>query len=988
MLSFLLLSLLCAAMRCACSRVYVINLDARTDRMESLSAHLGRQHALTRVPARTPQDARLALEAGDIVLNATFRDPHSGRVQKWGELACALSHWFAWKQFAEQDSANADDWALFLEDDARLQHDATLDTVFARLELAPRATDFVYVGYKHMDGETRDVGNKLRSCAFNYWMLAYAMRRSAAAQLTRNDATGSLLRALIPVDEYMPIVVGALDTGDTCTESGACDTRDPRYPGMRLRCAQFESSLVEPAKVDTTVATQSGTESSQLVPSAPPANKAQLLVLTVATDEDHAGFRALRRTLTYYGIAFVNLGARREWLGGDMTAGTGGAFKLLLVVRFLRKEMSLHGALNKLVLFVDGYDVLLQQSESELLRKWHALSLRDTDVLFGAEINCWPSGAVCEQYADEENHGRYRFLNSGTYMGRASAILRLLLALDLTKPSADDQLLLSRRLAAQQPSDSAHIVLDHECRIFQTLASLPRDEWDVSYAGVPQLRNVRKRRAAAVLHGNGPSKRSLASVQNIVAGGYNSFYKQMHRQWHRPTPFADSDETLLLGLFFLSTPFQDDFFGAVDAMALPRHKVHLFLYQSTGSRFHVAAGWRNEFASVRSVAAPDDATALCKARALFLREARQLGVDWALSFDSTLGHLNDSTALLDELRGWDETLVAPHLNRAGRLFSNFWAAASSSGWYARGANGDKISSRAHRGLWRVAVLRGDALLFQLRTETDRARVERWQALFNDTVVSEADAGDHCECVRLAMLSALDRGLEAFVDNRRQYGLLLGEDASVKQGVLHPSLYEAHVTPWLWERHYLRHDWRTVRFDEVCQDVFGARYFTERFARELLTETEMAQLWSAGDERRYHDERIGGNELYPTQDVHMSQFGFEEAWQHVLAHYVKPAVDRCYEGVTFKAKINIAFVVRYTMDGQRKLDAHNDASKVTSSIVLNGAFEGGGTYFTRYNCSFTSKTPGFLVLHPGQVTHNHAGIPITEGKRYIAVSFNE
>jgi len=121
---------------------------------------------------------------------------------------------------------------------------------------------------------------------------------------------------------------------------------------------------------------------------------------------------------------------------------------------------------------------------------------------------------------------------------------------------------------------------------------------------------------------------------------------------------------------------------------------------------------------------------------------------------------------------------------------------------------------------------------------------------------------------------------------------------------------------------------------------------------------------------------------------MNQFDWEEQWVYVLGHFIRPLVERQYRGISFKAEINIAFVVRYSMAGQRDLRPHNDASQVTTTVILNSEFEGGGVQFTRYNCSHVSRTPGFLLMHPGRVTHNHLAYPITSGTRYVLVSFNE
>ena len=49
-------------------------------------------------------------------------------------------------------------------------------------------------------------------------------------------------------------------------------------------------------------------------------------------------------------------------------------------------------------------------------------------------------------------------------------------------------------------------------------------------------------------------------------------------------------------------------------------------------------------------------------------------------------------------------------------------------------------------------------------------------------------------------------------------------------------------------------------------------------------------------------------------------------------------------------------------------------------------QGGGVHFTRYQCSVTASRLGWALMHPGRLTHQHQGLPTTNGTRYIMVSF--
>ena len=57
------------------------------------------------------------------------------------------------------------------------------------------------------------------------------------------------------------------------------------------------------------------------------------------------------------------------------------------------------------------------------------------------------------------------------------------------------------------------------------------------------------------------------------------------------------------------------------------------------------------------------------------------------------------------------------------------------------------------------------------------------------------------------------------------------------------------------------------------------------------------------------------------------------------------------------------------------------------INLNpGEFKGGGTWFPKYNYLANPTEIGMCTLHPGNITHKHGARPVTEGTRYVVVSF--
>ena len=62
---------------------------------------------------------------------------------------------------------------------------------------------------------------------------------------------------------------------------------------------------------------------------------------------------------------------------------------------------------------------------------------------------------------------------------------------------------------------------------------------------------------------------------------------------------------------------------------------------------------------------------------------------------------------------------------------------------------------------------------------------------------------------------------------------------------------------------------------------------------------------------------------------------------------------------------------------------------TVSIALNSAgidYQGGGFRFIRRDCAVRNVGKGWALLHPGQMTHLHEGLPVVNGSQYVLVSY--
>lgn len=166
-------------------------------------------------------------------------------------------------------------------------------------------------------------------------------------------------------------------------------------------------------------------------------------------------------------------------------------------------------------------------------------------------------------------------------------------------------------------------------------------------------------------------------------------------------------------------------------------------------------------------------------------------------------------------------------------------------------------------------------------------------------------------------------------------------------------------------------------DDLGDNVYEFPLFTERFCTELIAMAEAKDNWT---ENRH--------EFYPTNDVLLEDIEIGKIYDRVLKEFVYPLCVHIWQlhGDDWLNMQSENFMARYTPDKQAHLSLHHDFSQITAVVKLNDEFDGGGTWFPKYNKLSNPKRVGTATLHPGMVTHLHGARPIYNGRRYITVSF--
>ncbi|XP_043932935.1 multifunctional procollagen lysine hydroxylase and glycosyltransferase LH3 isoform X2 [Protopterus annectens] len=698
-----------------------------------------------------------------------------------------------------------------------------------------------------------------------------------------------------------------------------------------------------------------------------------LLVITVATRETE-GFQRFLQSAKHFNYTVKVLGLGEEWRGGDVANTVGGGQK----VRWLKNEMQKYKDREDLVvMFVDSYDVIFAGSPNELLWKFSQFNHK---VIFAAEGFCWPDRSLAEKYP-EVISGK-RFLNSGGFIGFAPYLYQIIQQWKF-KDNDDDQLFYTHIYLDPESRENLDITLDHKSRIFQNLNGA-LDEVVLKFEnGRVRARNIAYDTLPVVIHGNGPTKLQLNYLGNYVPNAW-TFEEGCGTCDNNLLDLSQlQDEEyprVLIGVFIEQpTPFIPEFLERLPSLDYPLSKISLFIHnKEVFHEVHIQAFWekhKETFPSIKIVG-PEENLSHGEARNMGMDFCRQdPECDYYFSLDADVGITNPETLriLIEE----NKKVIAPMVSRHGKLWSNFWGALNTDGYYARSEDYIDIVQAKRVGVWNVPYI---TEVYLIKGETLRTELKN-KNMFT------LNGGDpdmiFCKNVR-------DKGVFMHISNRDEFGRLISTD-KYSTTHLHNDMWQIFENPVDWKEKYIHENYSKIfdedYFEQPCPDVYWFPVFTEKMCDELVEEMENFGDWSGG---KHEDVRLaGGYENVPTVDIHMNQINFEKEWLHFLREYIAPVTEKLFPGYYTKAHAVMNFVVRYRPDEQPFLRPHHDSSTFTINIALNNKgidFQGGGCRFLRYDCKIESPRKGWSFMHPGRLTHYHEGLPVTKGTRYIMVSF--
>ncbi|EFN70276.1 Procollagen-lysine,2-oxoglutarate 5-dioxygenase 3 [Camponotus floridanus] len=761
-----------------------------------------------------------------------------------------------------------------------------------------------------------------------------------------------------------------------------------------------------------------------VVSEAPAADANDVLVFTVASNETDGFQRYLRSVEVYkFRDKLRILGLGEPWRGGNVMTYAGGGYKINLLKKALEDYQNDE---KKIVLFTDSYDVIFLGGLSAIVERF-----LDTDarVLFSAEVYCWPDRSLAIHYPTVS--GGKRYLNSGGFIGYASDVYEILDKADI-KDEDDDQLFYTTVYLQDELRTRHKIKLDHKSEIFQNLFGAVADV-ELRFKGEEAyVQNIVYNTVPLILHGNGFSKLVLNSLGNYLARAWTA-NEGCLACWDRTIELdktkPETYPIILIAIFIEQpTPFLEEFFQAIHRQAYPKSRLHLFIHNNVPYHESVIYNFfektSREYLSGKQIL-PSDEISEVDARKLALEHCLLKECSGYLSVDAVAHLDNEHTLklLVEQQRG----IVAPLLIRPYKAWSNFWGAITDDGFYARSFDYMEIIKNERRGLWNVPFV-SNCYLINATIIANKATRPSYEDAELDTEMAFARTNRQ-------------RGLFMYLNNRLDFGHLVNPD-SYDIRLTYPDMYQIMDNKLDWEKRYIHPNY-SENFNpdkkpiQPCPDVYWFPIATLRFTSELIGIVETFGQWSDGSN---HDPRLtGGYENVPTRDIHMNQIQYEQQWLYFLKEYVRPLQERVFTGYyhddsrlesgyeavptrdihmnqvgledawlkflkdyisplqqhvftgyeDYPPRSLMNFVVRYRPDEQPFLRPHHDSSTYTINIALNQAgvdYEGGGCKFIRYNCSVTDTKPGWMLMHPGRLTHYHEGLRVTAGTRYIMISF--
>ena len=160
-----------------------------------------------------------------------------------------------------------------------------------------------------------------------------------------------------------------------------------------------------------------------------------------------------------------------------------------------------------------------------------------------------------------------------------------------------------------------------------------------------------------------------------------------------------------------------------------------------------------------------------------------------------------------------------------------------------------------------------------------------------------------------------------------------------------------------------------KYELIDDDMLLIDYLTPSMCDDLIAMADDDGEWNSLED----DE-------FPAREIRLKKLGLWDEMERHWEESIYPIIHNFWYPQKMFG-IRDAFVMRYSMDTQTKLNLHCDASLLTGSVKLNDNYEGADLVFPRQKFSNKDVPVGKCILFPGQLTHGHECQKLISGVKY-------
>ena len=873
------------------------------------------------------------LQPHEYNINLDWYNPCDNTHTTLGEVGCSISHYYLWKKIIDENIENA----IILEDDVEIINP---DFFYICKNINPSLYDVIYLSRKKMidipEESAYHIYPNLVKPVFSYWSCAYMLSKSGAKKLLHEY----YINNIIAVDEYLSYIACYSNHFNNTSQK----ILEKSYSHIKNSIGDFNTFAFEPQLIKPN--SKAFYNSSTFHSPSSEQYRNDITCITVGTDNNECCKR-YTKSCHKYGANPIILGMGKKWLGGNMMRGRGGGHKINLLREYLN-TIPLDN--NHIIVFTDCYDVIMNNNINILIEKYK--NLFDKKIVFAGETFCWPDQSLNSRYPNNTNNILTRYLNSGLFIGYSNDIKKILTS--NIPDDSDDQLYYTHLFFKHN-----NITIDYNTDLFLCLNGLT-DKINIDKSKCCLLYNNNR---PIFIHGNGANniKYFFNNIITNYCTGYNSIYGYN---------ILDSNKSLKMSskiLFILREIDQfsnlEKWFSSIYNLEYNKDLISIiFVYKNyTSIEFFNSIFKNKEYSSCNVIQILED-----NIWNTLIDMINNIDYDYIFYCKSNSIITNKNTLFNLLMQG--KNIIAPLLVKPGFYLSNFWGDVANNGYYKRSSNYFDIINFNEKGCWNVPYIAETILIH-------KNNINKYNFTNIKNNIYDPDLV-FCYNIR-------DNYNFMYILNTEIYGYIDNENIPFQNITLDSIINNRKE----WETKYLNpiftHDNIYSIHKDLGNDIHFLELFTPIFCKEIIELAENNGSWSKGGDS-YYDNRINNIEKYPTRDIQLYDINLEVMWKKIIEYYIAPFMWKHYN--FFTKEQNISFIVKYSLDGQRDLKPHHDSSSYTVNLCLNDDFSGGGCKFIKQDKIITNKKIGSLIIHPGRVTHLHEGLPITQGIRYILISF--